>query len=975
MRSNLLAAVLSVILAAGVVPLRADEAQVSPATSRSATSAPQTRPAETRPTLAGARRLFWQGRYAEAINAYKALGDSPAEALAAGIGLAEAYGALGKHEDALAALRAVSDHGSLRAEWQVALAEALASVGKYDESLEAARQAVSLRDDWAPAVLALGRALETLGKKKEAVEVYKGLDKAIAKEDFTRDAHSLVAAGLVLDRYAVLTGQRASDQAQNILHNYLQRAYQEVEKDHWPANVAAGIFLLSKYKWREAEEEFKLADKINPHLPDVCVGRGVILLQQYLFEQVIAQADKALKINPRHADALLLKAASLMLWRKFDQAEPIIQEVLKFNPNHLEALSMLAALNVRERDERRADPYVQRVLKINPGYGQLYEIIADWLSAGRQFRQAEEYYKKAIGIAPELAGPVTGLGRLYMQTGQEKLAKETLDKAFAIDNYRADVLNYLKLLEGLEKFQVRETPHFILKVDGEHDAVLLDWLAETAEAIHAEVAKDFEHTPAEKTLVEVFPDHAQFSVRITGRGWIGTIGACTGRVIAMPAPDPLRGGFGQFNWAVVLRHEYAHAVTLSATENRIPHWFTEACAVWEQPDRRNFQAVGLLVGAVRDGQLYPVKSLDWGFIRPDRRRGPGARPLAYAQAEWIFEYVVENDGYDAIIQMLRGFRDGLSQAEVFQKVLGTSEESFDNDFAAWAGKQVASWGFDPEPLPKLEQASAAATAKPDSADAQADLAVALFQARRFDLARAAAEKALKIDPAQRRALQVLSYTLEREKKYDKALEAARRLEEADPNSAAAARVLADCHLARQEWLEAIEALEKLKLRRPLDPYAHEQLAKLYGQLGQSEKALPNLVELHRRTMNKPEYARQIAGIYRTSSTPERALDFWEQVIQINPYDAGAYKAMASLYLRAKRYDRAVLAMHSVCLLEPKNADSWAQLAAVYYRVAKAEDSPEKLSEARSAAQKALEIDPASPARTVLEMIQDEQKIP
>ena len=969
-RRYILAAILGIILAAGVSPARPQDVEAAKTTTRAAA---KTRPAEKKPTLDAAAKLYAQGRYAEAAAAYKQLAGSPPESVPASVGLAEAYAAIGKYEEAIAALRAVSARGEIRPEWHLATSAALARVGKYEQALAAAKEAVQLRGDWAPAVLRLGKALETLGRKKEAVDVYKGVDKAIAREDFQNDASGLVAAGKILDRYAILTGQKASDQAQNILHNYFQRAYQEVDKEHWPANVAAGMFLLSKYKWHDAGVEFALADKLNKHLPDVCVGRGVIALHQYRFEQAIAQADKALKINPHHADSLLLKAAALMLWRKFDQASPIIEKILAVDPNHLEALSMMAALHTRMLAEDKADEFIRRVQKVNANYAELYETIGDWLSAGRQFTQAETNYQKAIQMAPELAGPVTGLGRVYLQTGREKLAKETLNKAFAIDNYRADVMNYLKLLDRLEKFQVKQTAHFIIKVDGNHDAVLLDWVADEAERIHPEVCKDFDHTPPEKTLVELFPNHAEFSVRVTGRGWIPTIGASTGRVIAMPAPDPQRGGFGTFNWAVVLRHEYTHTVTLSATNNRIPHWFTEACAVWEQPDRRNFQAVALLVDAVRAGKLYPVKQLSWGFIRPDRRRGRGARSLAYAQSEWIFEFVVDRHGYDAIIKMLKGFRDGQRQEQVFRGVLGVNEEQFDKDFAAWAKKQIGSWGFDSRPLPNMAAATAAAKANPKSADAQADLALAQYRARRLSQAETAARKALKIDANHRRALEVLSHLLLQQKKHDEAIKAATRLEQVDPRSAIAAKVLAGSYLAQQKWLKAIAALEDLKLRRPLDPYGYEKLAQLYWQLGHADKAVPNLIELHRRTMKDPKYARQIAGIYAASETPEKALDFWEQVIQINPYDAGAYKAMAGLYLRGKNHDRAVLAMRSACLLEPKNADSWAQMAVVYYRAGKAQKSAEKLSDARSAARKSLEIDPGGPARDILEMIEAQEK--
>ena len=943
-------------------------------TSRSATQPASDRartgPAAHAPVTAdAAHKLYWKGEYEKAIAAYRRLlADRPGD-LRAGIGLAEAYAAVGKYQQARKALEACAEAGRRDADWHVRTSELLSVLGQYDRALSHARRAYAIRPDWAPAVLRLGQALEVLGKKAEAAATYKTVEKAIAKAGFAKDARSLVAAGEVLNRIAILTGQRASEQAQNILHNYLQEAYHRVDKSYWPANLAAGALLLEKHKHRDAAVEFALALKVNKRLPEALVGRGVIHLAAYRFEQAMAEAEKALKVNPRHADALLLKAATLMMWRKFSQVEPVLKQVLDVNPRHLKALSTLAALHYRTLNPDKAGAYIRRVEQVNPNCAELYETIAGWLSAGRQFAQAEVFFKKAMKMAPELAGPVTGLGRLYMQTGREKLAKETLKKAFAIDDYRADVLNYLKLLDQMAGFSVKETEHFIIKVDGKYDQVLLDWIPEVAERIHQEVCADFQHVPPEKTLVEIFPNQWQFSVRISGRGWIPTVGACTGRVIAMPAPDPLRGGFGQFNWAVVLRHEYTHAVTLSATKNRIPHWFTEACAVWEQPDRRNFRAVALLVGAVRSGKLYPVSELSWGFIRPQRSRGRGARSLAYAQSEWIFEYIDQTHGREAIIKMLEGFAAGWSQEKVFREILGTTEAQFDKDFAAWAEQQVASWGFDPAPTPSLAAASKQAKANPDSAKAQADLALALYRRRRRTQAMQAARKALRIEPDNKRALIVLAAALAAGKKYDEAIKVARRLERLDPKSAAAAKTLARCYIASRQWAQAIPALERYKRLLPLDPFGYKELAKIYMQLGQPKEALPNLIELHRRTMKDPKYARQVADIYRASDAPEEALHFYKQVIEINPYDAGAYEAMAALALRLKKYDLALKAMRSKSLLEPDNARTWATLAMAYYRVARAKKSRDMLAAARQAAAKAIKIDPEGYGKDVLRIIQ------
>ncbi|MHC4715928.1 MAG: tetratricopeptide repeat protein [Planctomycetota bacterium] len=972
MRKLILAAVLGLVLSAGQAQPtgRALVVERGAAGTRPASRAAETRPASTAAParLASARKRYMRGDYKGAIAEYRKLARSPAWALEAQMGLAECHAITGKIPEAKAALRAVAARGADVARWHVLMSHLHAFVGEYEPALAEARKAVACRKDWAPAICRLGRALETLGRKKQAVEVYRTVEKSVERPGFTKDAPSLVAAGQILDRIAILTGRKATEQAQNILHNYLQEAYLRADKTYWPAHIAAADLLLAKHKAPQAAQEIALAAKINKRLPDVHVGRGVLHLRKFRFEKALAEADKALKINPSSTDAMLLKAVTLMRWQKFDQARGALEEILEINPNHLYALSTMAAMHFRTYRPKDAEPYMQRVWKINPRHAELHEAIADWLATARQFDLAEVHYRKAAQMAPELAGPVAGLGRLYMQTGREELAAETLDKAFKLDDFREDVWNYLELLKAMKSFSVRRTPHFVIKVDGRHDEVLLDWIAEVAEQIHKEVSADFGHTPEQKTLVEMFPDHKQFARRISGRGWLPTVGACTGRVIAMPAPDPLRGGFGQFNWYAVLRHEYTHTVTLSATRNRIPHWFTEACAVWEQPDRRNFQAVRLLVEAVRANKLYPVKELSWGFVRPQKDRGRGARSLAYAQSEWIFEYIDGKKGRRAVIDMLKGFRDGWTQAKVFKEIVGASEEQFDKDFAVWASEQVASWGFDPTPTPDLAEARKAARDRPDSADAHADLALAYYRRRRRAHAESAARKALEIDPAHKRALGVLGAALAGNKEYAEAVEVARRLGRIDPRSPSAAQILARVHVLQRDWERAIPALERYKRILPLDDYGYRELAKIYDQLGQTHLLLPNLIELHRRTMRDPKYARKAADICRASDAAEDAVKFYEQVIQINPYDGGAYRAMAALSLRLGRYDRALAAMRSKSLLEPDNARTWAELAMVYYRIARQKKSAHLLGKARAAAGKAVEIDPEGYGKDVLALI-------
>ncbi len=884
---------------------------------------------------------------------------APADALAEARPLVER----GQYDEALAALVSAADDDPaahvLRAELQM-------TVGRHDEALASAERALELRPDWPPGILLAGRALETRGRTDDALARYRAIERVATQPAVRTDAEALTATGLVMDRLMTLTGQRASDQAGVILRNYLQSAYLDVDSQYVPARVATGLFLLRKHRQREAAEELAKALEINPDNPDALAGLATIGLEQWQFEQVEGLIDRGLAGNARHAGLLLLRAQLRMQQRKLDEAAEPIEAALAVNPDHLEALSLLAALRLRQDDAPAAAEAIARVEAVHQGpWPVMHRIIGEWLLAARQFGPAREHLERAVALAPQLAASWTELGLLHMQRGDEDMALAAFEKAHAIDNYRADVVNYINLLRRMERdFVTHETEHFFIRADGNLDRVLLERAGEYLESIHEELCATYDHEPPEKTLVEFFPTHTDFSLRLTGKAWVGTVGASTGRVIVLAAPHPQRSQMGTFLWPAVLRHEYTHTVTLSATRNRIPHWLTEALAVHEQPDRRDFSAVQALVEAVRADRLFTVRELDWGFIRPRRR---GDRSLAYAQAQWIIEYITETHGDSAMRAMLAGFRDGLSQAAIFERVLGTTEEAFDSAFAAWARQQVQAWGFDPAGAPSLNEARSALQESPDSAAAHGQLARALLAAGQREQAVAAAERALTLDE-DADALTVLALSALEADQGTRALEYAERLERARPGDPVAPRVQAQVYLGRQDAVRAIPALQTLQQRLPLDPYSYEQLARLYQHLGLDARALEQIEEIHRHNMTDPAWPRRIAELHRQLGQSDQAVAAYEALLSLNPYDTSVYQTLAALHLRAGRPEQALRAATDATLAAPELAEAWANLAAVCYRIGRASGDRETLRRGLDAADRALKLDPASPAQRVREAL-------
>src|SRR3954452_4675595 len=99
---------------------------------------------------------------------------------------------------------------------------------------------------------------------------------------------------------------------------------------------------------------------------------------------------------------------------------------------------------------------------------------------------------------------------------------------------------------------------------------------------------------------------------MVGLPWIQTVGASTGKIVALASPTESEN---PFNWARVLKHEFVHILTLQQTRFNIPHWYTEALAVRSEGYPRSVEWNKLLLDRVPKGNLKNLDKLSMAFIR------------------------------------------------------------------------------------------------------------------------------------------------------------------------------------------------------------------------------------------------------------------------------------------------------------------------------------------------------------------------
>ena len=378
----------------------------------------------------------------------------------------------------------------------------------------------------------------------------------------------------------------------------------------------------------------------------------------------------------------------------------------------------------------------------------------------------------------------------------------------------------------------------------------------------------------------------------------------------------------------MLRHEYAHTITLSQTRNRIPHWLTEAAAVSIEDVPRTYEASGQLASRWRRGELFDLDEINFAFVRPKR---PSDRSMAYAQGAWMVEFMDERWGDQALVDLMKLYYDGVQEKDAISRILGIGRDEFHAEFLAWAGEQIREWGLDPSP--SLDRLGDRVRAEdPDQREA-------MDEARRERLARIAGLVAGGIgrpagpggvDPRDSSRFAVADWPQVRRPPIELDDEALTRLLAEHPDHPDLLELAVRRRLRSEEILDAslVELLDRYAEARPIDPYPHRVLARHHLDEQDAEAALPHLVELDLRSEKDPGFALEIARQARKVGDRALAFDAAERASRMNAYDPATRELAASCAIEAGRLEDARRHISALVLLEPEQPRHEKRLRAV-----------------------------------------------
>lgn len=652
----------------------------------------------------------------------------------------------------------------------------------------------------------------------------------------------------------------------------------ELDRLYWPARLAEAKLLDARDNRPQAREALLETLALNPGSADAWRALGEAHVRGFNFdaaEAVAIELDRLadrLRPGATSSYATLIRAKALLRQKEPRQAAETLDTLLGTYPTMRAALALRTAVAAVYRDGETEANLLAMLEGLSPGSALgHYEAgvqLADW----RQYAPAMAHLTEATKRQPAWPEPWIELGLLAMQAAEDEASIAALERATQLDPFNVRAKNTLRLATELATYERVETDHFTIRYRSGPDAILANEMAPIMERIHERVAGEanngLAHEPDRKTVIDLMPSHAWFAVRITGMPDIFTIAASTGPAIAMETPRPNPGSTHRgYDWPRVLQHEYVHTVGLSRTKNRVPHWFTEAQAVFLEDGPWDETRARTLTVALETDELFPLDELSLGFIRPRR---PGDRSMAYAQSAWLYEYIVERFGSRAPLDLMDAYAQGETQREAFDSVLGVGQDDLEADFLEWAAGQARGWGLlPPAGVPTIEQL---AQQYQDEGNTDAPDLLAL---------------------------------LETYPDHPQLIEKLAR-DRLDANNG---RPTPEMEPLLTRWASAVPVADQP--RRMLVLLARE------GGIDPADTTTIGYLEhLDARAQYTGAYAAELARLYMASDEASKALAKAQRAVNIEPFDAGMRELAATIAWRAGEFQIARDYVRALTIIEP-----------------------------------------------------------
>jgi tetratricopeptide (TPR) repeat protein len=444
--------------------------------------------------------------------------------------------------------------------------------------------------------------------------------------------------------------------------------------------VRYGMLFHERFNNPDAVDLFNEALKQDPTNARAYLGLAMVSADGF-DEKATEYVAKALELDPQMVEAHEFAANMLLDDAKTFEAVKEANRALALDKDALDAMATLAAVDLLSDKNAEADEWLAKMKAVNPGYSEGYASVAEHLVLNRRYPEGIAFYRKAVEADPEDWAAQSQLGINLMRIGEEDEPHKLLEAAYNNGQTDAATSNSLKLLDSYANFVTTKDSSTILRMRKNEADLLQPYFEEQLHQAIATYSAKYKMELKGPVQLEVYPDHEDFAVRTMGMPGLGALGVTFGNVVAMDSPSGRKPG--DFNWGATLWHEMSHVFILSATNYRVPRWFTEGLAVHEEGQvdpRWANRLTPEVITALANKKLLPDIALDQGFIYPEY---PEQVQVSYWEGGTICDYIAERWGNDALVGMVHSYAALHTTEQTFEENLHETPQAFDKDYMAW----------------------------------------------------------------------------------------------------------------------------------------------------------------------------------------------------------------------------------------------------------------------------------------------------
>jgi cellulose synthase operon protein C len=608
--------------------------------------------------------------------------------------------------------------------------------------------------------------------------------------------------------------------------------------EHWQPEMAGDLF----------SEALTIDEKYVPAL----IGLAQLAAEGYS-SRAVEFSKHALELDPKAYQAEEVLARVALEDNNEAKAREEARKAVAMSPEALDAMAILATIDWL--DDEKGSPWLDKILKVNPHYGEVYDTAGHYFIINRRYEEGIALYRKALELDPQLQKARAALGLNLMRLGREEEARTQLEQSWNAGYQPTETKNTLMLMDQYKDYDTFRTPTTVLRLGKKESALLRPYFQAELDRAVATYEKKYKYKLPGPVQVEVYPNHPDFEVRTMGMPGLGALGVTFDSVIAMDSPNSRKPG--TFHWDSTLWHELSHVYVLNMTKSRVPRWFTEGLAVYEETaaapdwgDRLDPDAIE----AIKTKKLLPISDIDRGFIHPTY---PAQVIVSYFQAGKICNFIDQKWGYDKLIDMVHDYAKLKTTPEVIELEFKMKPEEFDRQFIAWLEAQTKRTvdGFDDW------------------------------------------KKSVKT---------VAEYA--KVKKWDEVISEGVRIRDLYPDYVEAASVyefLADAYHAKGEKDKEMAELARYSRVGGRNPITLKQLATLQSDAGQKREAAATLERINLIYPKDEELHKRLGALYLDLNNPVLAVREFQALVAMPPLDpAGAHYELARALKLANRREEA-----------------------------------------------------------------------